>query len=107
MFVPVFLYCIVVTDLFIGATWPSNIGEGTKSTMGFMNTDACILLPVKVFFPPFFLFLQRPNNSFENIYIFLNAPFNSVAEKIFLGRKKYWGRGICPRASPKLRKWMF
>jgi hypothetical protein len=28
----------------------NNIGEGAKSIMGIMNTDVCILLPVKVFF---------------------------------------------------------
>ena len=34
-------------------------------------------------------------NSLENISTFYLPLFNSVAKKIFLGKKKYW-RGICP-----------
>jgi hypothetical protein len=74
----------------------NNIGEGAKPTVGVMSIDVCILLPVKVFPHPFFLSLQHPNNSFENIYNFLNSPFNSVAKKLFLGRKKMGDRHLPP-----------
>jgi len=43
---------------------------------------------------------KTPNNSFENIYIFLNPPFNSVAKKLFLGSKKYWGEAFASLRRP-------
>jgi hypothetical protein len=68
----------------------NNIGEEAKSTVGIMSIDMCILLL------SFFLSLQHPNNSFENIYIFLNPPFNSVAQTLFLGRKNIGGGAFAP-----------
>jgi hypothetical protein len=41
-----------------------------------------------------FVSLHHPNNCFENIYIFYLPLFNSVAKKLFLANKKYWG--ACP-----------
>jgi hypothetical protein len=56
----------------------------------------------------FYLSLHHQNSRIENIsFLFCLPLFNSVAQKIILNYKKYWGWGICPPlAPPKLHLWL-
>jgi hypothetical protein len=59
-----------------------NTGD-TKSTVGIRNSDASSASRKPQSFS-FFLSVQRPNNRFENTYVFYLPLFNSVTKNIFL-----------------------
>lgn len=96
-----------VVDVVIGITWLVTLwvsggggGGEAKSPMGFSNSDACILLPVKrgFSFPPLPRLYAIQIIVLKIFYFYLPILNSATKQSLFLGRKKLiGGEGFGPQ----------